>query len=337
MVFHFGCVSGITEAPFAGSGTKHIHQFSGTLTGFGCGSLYSRFGSYQVKFGEFGNVKRAAGAAVGGSQSGAVVGTVRSDFPKSRIILPVYAARVYYPIGSSGQCACGNAAIAVPVVILFNGVSNRTCQHFIRQESQYGIPCGHRQIVCIIHNRACHACLIPIAAKNGGKGSVIARVVGFVGKCSFNYTNGRSHACPRTTAPLRRFAPDRAEGIGTAGSFRTPYVFHLRRYHPRGKVIRSFPVCIAKVNSAVVILACIGMVGKQQDFKVAVVLRQMNIVVRGLQAERTGVGNRLGGYVISLLEIPCGIMPVGVCSRSFGISRDIVRVFQPPCVSQIRL
>ncbi|OAV74117.1 hypothetical protein Barb7_02432 [Bacteroidales bacterium Barb7] len=136
---------------------------------------------------------------------------------------------------------------------------------------------------------------------------------------------------------MRRFAPDRAERISTAGSFRTSYILHLRRYHPRGKVIRCFPVLVAKINSAVVILACIGMVGKQQDFKVAVVLCQMHIVVRGLQAERAGVGDRLGGYIVSLLEIPCGIMPVGVCSRSFGISRDIVRVFQPPCVSQICL
>lgn len=86
ITIHF-LVLGIAVSPATGTGTKHVHQVTGRLAGLCGSSFYGSFGSNQIKFGELGDVIRTGTSRIGLSCSGAVVCTIRAEFPKTGIYI----------------------------------------------------------------------------------------------------------------------------------------------------------------------------------------------------------------------------------------------------------
>ena len=89
ITIHF-LVLGIAVSPATGTGTKHVHQVTGRLAGLCGSSFYGSFGSNQIKFGELGDVIRTGTSRIGLSCSGAVVCTIRAEFPKTGIYIATY-------------------------------------------------------------------------------------------------------------------------------------------------------------------------------------------------------------------------------------------------------
>lgn len=101
ITIHF-LVLGIAVSPATGTGTKHVHQVTDRLAGLCGSSFYGSFGSNQIKFGEFGDVIRTGTSRIGLSCSGAVVCTIRAEFPKTGIYITAYRIQSQYPVGTTG-------------------------------------------------------------------------------------------------------------------------------------------------------------------------------------------------------------------------------------------
>ena len=77
------------------------------------------------------------------------------------------------------------------------------------------------------------------------------------------------------------------------------------------------------------------MVSIKQDFLIAIINSCIHFPETFFQTERTRILYGFYSDIISLLEIPSRIMSIRIGPLTFRISRNIVRILQPPCISQI--
>ena len=79
------------------------------------------------------------------------------------------------------------------------------------------------------------------------------------------------------------------------------------------------------------------MVGVEHNFLVAVMCTVADLPEVLHKSVRTRILNAKQREVVSLLEIPLGVVSVRICARALRISGDTVRILQPPCVCKICL
>src|SRR5690606_22863941 len=197
VIFNAFGIGLVVPTPFAGTRTDHIDQFPCTLSGHRGSTLDGRFGSDEVEFRELGDVERACAGCVRLTQSGTIVGPIRTQLPKTGIHQPGDSARVDHIVGPSRKHAGANVAGARAVRV--NDVGSFS---LVVQECKNWIAGTYREVVRVVQHFIGHTTLRPVAAVYGGEGSVVAGIHRLVGKGVSDRADGRGHADPRTTQRL---------------------------------------------------------------------------------------------------------------------------------------